>query len=226
MSRVFFPTTSLNRWGVRVTGSQGPALGAVSRFYQEPTPRAAQNPTGPMLGGLNLVAREFVGDGITVPAVGPVQRFLPQPVYVGPITYVPPPPPPQLPYTPPPTPPSAPAPISSSGGGGAVAPAPAPAPAPSSPFVPVSAQVSPTPVVSAPPAPAAIPLSVSSGGGTLTPAVASGTNITVAAQPSMLDSAASWLGGSTALFGANVPNVLIAAVVVLGFAAFTGGKKR
>src|SRR5690348_3597209 len=51
MSRVYFPTYSLNRFGVRVA-SQRATLGAIQRFDNEPTPRAAMTPTGPMLGAI------------------------------------------------------------------------------------------------------------------------------------------------------------------------------
>jgi hypothetical protein len=42
------------------------------------------------------------------------------------------------------------------------------------------------------------------------------------------DQVAAWLGGSTDMFGYNVPNPLIVGVVVLGFALFTnmGSKRR
>jgi hypothetical protein len=94
----------------------------------------------------------------------------------------------------------------------------------------VSAQVSPTPQVSVPP-PSARSLIITSGGGTPSPstgaAAAPSTSVTVSAAPDITSQIAAWLGGSTSLFGYSVPNALLAAAVVLGFAALSsGGKKR
>jgi hypothetical protein len=38
-----------------------------------------------------------------------------------------------------------------------------------------------------------------------------------------VDSIATWLGGSTTIFSYNVPNALLAGIVVLGFAWLEGG---
>src|SRR5579872_828998 len=237
MGRSFFPTYSLNRFGVRDTNQRG-TLGAA--FDSEPNIRAANNPTGPMLGAVGLIGPQFIGDGsgskmIRVPSLpalpsgGPV--YWTGPVSVGPIVR------PPLQYTPP---------ISSSGGGGAVQPQ-NPITPPNQPVVPpgpvqlvtsgtgdlfvppppVSVQTSPTPTVTVPPPAPSSVLVVSSGGGTQTPSTP-----TVVAAPStttgLVDGIAAWLGGTTSVFNYNVPNALIAGVGVLGFAwlSSNSGKKR
>jgi hypothetical protein len=228
MGRVFFPTVSLNRFGVRDTNQQATLGGDPARFPAEPTPRAAANPTGSILGGVGFV-RAVVGDGIVYPGAGfvpraPIRYYNDGPYVVGPVsvppviygqTATPPAPPLAIPLV---------QTINSSGGGGATAPA---APAPSPAATPVSSQVGPTPTANVQqPAPTGAVL-VSSGGGTQTPATA------VVAAPtsagSIVDGIAAWLGGTTALMNYNVPNALLAGVVVLGFAwlsSGSSGKKR
>jgi hypothetical protein len=199
MGRVFFPTYSLNRFGVRDT-DQAATLGAVERFPAEPTPRAAMTPTPPILGALPMFIN---GDGYSYPtpripiATWPgIRPPAPQPIIIGPISSAP-----DLPILPPAAPPSA---------------------APS-----VSSQPGPTPTVTMPPPPPAAPLAISSGGGTPTPSTP-----TVVAAPSsgasLVDNLAGWLGRSTTLFNYNVPNALLAGVVILGFAwlSSSGSKRR
>jgi hypothetical protein len=70
-------------------------------------------------------------------------------------------------------------------------------------------------------------LLISSGGGTQTPS----TPTVVAPAPStttgLVEGISAWLGGTTSIFNYNVPNALIAGVVVLGFAWLSSsGKKR
>lgn len=236
MGRVFFPTYSLNRWGVRDTNQQATLGAAIERFPAEPNPRAAQNPTPPILGSVGLVPETYrygtalpiyrppIPVRVTAPPVAPIVES-PPPVIrpvgpVGPAQYPvtgwPAPSGPAYPVTPSPI-------ISSSGGGGQVLPAPAP-PAPT----PVSAQPGPTPTVNVPPPAPTGAVLVSSGGGTQVPA----TSTVVAAAPAtstdFVSGIASWLGGSTPIFNYNVPNALLAGVVVLGFAFLSSGsgKKR
>lgn len=239
MSRVFFPTTSMNRFGVRET-DQRATLSGVSRFPAEPTPRSAMTPTGPLLGsvddGLGFV-RAVVGDGVDYPAgmnVGLMRMYglpVPAPVRapVAPIRIVS-----EAPalasnlvpagtftYQPP---------ISSSGGGGAVAqPAPPPAAVAAVAAIPVSQQVGPTPTATLPAPPANNAILVSSGGGTQTPATSAAATAAPTSTGTLVDGIAAWLGGSTSLMNYNVPNALLAGVVVLGFAwlsSGSSGKKR
>ena len=250
MGRSFFPTYSLNRFGVRDTDQQA-TLGAVRRFDNEPNPRAAMTPTGPMLGAINPT----IVNGSQMIRV-PISRG-------GPIFYTGPPPgpartwiPPAGSGTPPPGPPGAwimgtsgwmlspgwqrnpdgtivavgdafqipppSPPISSSGGGGAVVAPPVQPPASA---LPVSQQATPTPTVTVPPASPTSVLLISSGGGTQTPSTP--TVVAPAANTSLVSNIAAWLGGTTSIFNYNVPNALIAGVVVLGFAWLSSsGKKR
>lgn len=252
MGRSFFPTYSLNRFGVRDT-DQRATLGSARPFDSEPNIRAANNPTGPMLGAV----RAFVGDGplpvsdlmrlpispgrptspifwngSPAPMPGPIPVITPQPIIVGPFQYTPLPPIPAGPLVLPPVSssgggniatPQYPV-ISSSGGGGAVVAPPAQPPASA---LPVSQQVGPTPTVTVPtPSPSSV-LLISSGGGTQTPS----TPTVVAPAPStttgLVEGISAWLGGTTSIFNYNVPNALIAGVVVLGFAWLSSsGKKR
>ena len=214
MGRSFFPTYSLNRFGVRETG-QRRTLGAApssGKFYQEPTPRAAMTPTGPILGAIALP------DGGGSGAISPVIRRPGIIIFPGPMPV----------WHPPTAPPTPAAPISASGGGGAV-PAPAPSPAPSaSPAItvapPPSAQQSPTPTVTVPPPSSPGTVLVSSGGGTPAPAT---TTIVAAPSTDLGGGVASWLGGTTPIFNYNVPNALLAGAVILGFAwLYNSGKKR
>ena len=145
MSRTFFPTYSLNRFGVRDSNQAatlsgwGLGLGDVERFDSEPAVRSANVPTVPMLGraGLGMYM---------VP-----QRPIVAPRIVSPVAAAPPS--------------TNGAPISSSGGGGAV-PRPIATPVLTAP---VSWQTTPTPVATLPPPTPVQPILVSSGGGVATP---------------------------------------------------------
>lgn len=240
MARVFFPTYTMNRFGVRDT-DQRATLGAVNnKFYQEPTPRSAMTPTPPMLGMMPIERILPIRGNLPIdsggagpiywggppsvePIVGPIQSLPPNPVPLplpGPArTWMPP-------VVSPPIVPIPIAPISSSGGGGAVASPPPPPPSDGAP--PVSTQVGPTPTVTMPPPSSGIIL-VSSGGGTQTPSTPVITAAPAAASATgFVDGVAAWLGGSTMLFNYNVPNALLAGIVVLGFAwlSSSSGKKR
>jgi hypothetical protein len=207
MGRVFFPTYSLNRWGARETDQQATLGAAIERFPAEPNPRAAQNPTPPILGAIPTYVR-YANGGTTYWGSRP-------PIAYRPPIVAPPPPPsgPTYPVTPLPI-------IVSSGGGGQVPPTPPP-PAPT----PVSAQPGPTPTVSVPPPAPTGAVLISSGGGTQTPPTS--TIVTAAPSTDFVSGIATWLGGSTPLFNYNVPNAVIAGVVVLGFAFLSSsGKKR
>jgi hypothetical protein len=205
MSRVFFPTYSMNRFGVRET-DQRATLGAVVRFDNEPNVRTANNPTGPMLGA---VSDMLLYRGLPFPGPPAVWRG---PIVRGPFQSPPAPidanPTPPLPPGPPIT--SLPLRISSSGGG---------APPP------VSSQVGPTPTVTLPPPAPATPLLISSGGGAQS---VSTPTVVAPASAGLVDGIAAWLSGSTMLFNYNVPNALLAGVVVLGFAwlSSSSGKKK
>jgi hypothetical protein len=246
MGRVFFPTYSLNRFGVRDTDQRATLGAVIRRFDSEPSVRAANAPTGPMLG--MILYQGATGDGsiysngFSRGGVCPAWGCGAPPI-VRPIVYNPP--------------------ISSSGGGGAV---PTPPVAPPAVAAPVSTQVGPTPTVSVPPPTPTPIVLVSSGGGTQTPptptvvappvtyttdgsgnivnsagaqvltaaqAASMGTSAATlnasaaaAASPSLTNQVTAWLGGSTSLFNYNVPNALLTAVVVLGFAWLSSGKKR
>lgn len=204
MGRVFFPTYRANVIGVREVGPQtqlGGMDGAivVPRAPAEPYPRAANNPTGRMLG-----------------AVAVTPDLLQYPVYrgiIGPIRV----PLPTI-YRPPASPPPSPL---------YLAPGATGVPAPAQPAAPVSAQSSPTPVVIVPPqrqSPGS-PILVSSGGGTAAPAT---QPITIQTGDTATGAITAWLQGSTSLFNFNVPNALLAFAAVLGFAFLSGGsgKKR
>lgn len=229
MARVFFPTTSLNRFGVR-DSDQRATLGAVERFPAEPTPRSAMTPTGPLLGavvGLGLNTLQIRSDAPeNFVGIARMVGVQPQP----PIRFVNEAPLPPVSTVPPPAPTPI---IQSSGGGGGVSQV-VPAgvyfwqTAPSG-AVAVSAQNSPTPVATlpAPAAPSAV--LVSSGGGTQTPATAPVTAAAPTTAGSLVDGIAAWLGGTTSLLNYNVPNAVLAGVVVLGFAwlsSSSSGRKR
>lgn len=203
MARVFFPTDSLNRFGVRDT-NQRATLGSVLRFPAEAIPRAAMTPTPPILGSVGLVS-----EMVRVSENG--YRY-PYPVRY-PVTY---------PIRTSMAPTTAAAPVSASGGGG-TAPTPAAA-VPSSP-APVSQQVLPTPTVTVPPQAPTGAVLVSSGGGTQTPAT---STVVAPASSGLVDNVAAWLGGSTTLLGYAVPNAVLAGIVVLGFAwlSSNSGKKK
>lgn len=219
MGRVFFPTYSLNRFGARETDQQATLGAAIERFPAEPNPRAAQNPTPPILGAVGLAPSSYAiryNGGPT-----PITWYAPRAPILPVRTFPAPPSGPTSPVTPLPI-------IVSSGGGGQVPPTVAPPVAPSQlpQPLPVSQQPGPTPTVSVPaPAPTGAIL-VSSGGGTQTPA----TSTIIAAAPSsdFVSGIANWLGGSTPIFNYNVPNALLAGAVVLGFAFLSSGsgKKR
>lgn len=236
MGRVFFPTYSLNRFGTRETDQQATLGAAIERFPAEPNPRAAQNPTPPILGAVGLAPTPYAirYDGPypawprpILPAPRPPIVAAPMPAPAPPVRTFPAPPPtppsgPSYPVTPLPI-------IVSSGGGGQVAPTIVP-PAPPSVWpqpIPVSQQAGPTPTVTLPaPAPTGAVL-VSSGGGTQTPS----TSTIVAAAPApssdFVSGIATWLQGVTPIFNYNVPNALLAGAVVLGFAFLSSsGKKR
>ncbi len=85
----------------------------------------------------------------------------------------------------------------------------------------VSSQLSPTPVLSIPPA-AGVQYVVSSGGGVQTPATA----VAAPVSTGILDNLSTWLSSTTALFGYNVPNPVLAGAVVLGFAFLSSGRRR
>lgn len=221
MGRVFFPTYRANVLGVRdiapqtlLSGLEGELV--IPRAPAEPFPRAVNHPTGPMLGaiianGNGVMARPiylYPGGSVGIPS---------RPIIYNPIV---PPPVPALPYNPPvpiithpvPVPAPAPAPIVASPG------SPAQPPAPAAP--PVSSQTSPTPTVTVPTQPASGAILVSSGGGTAAPATAP---ITIQTGGDTLSAVTAWLQGSTPILSYNVPNALLVAAVVLGFAMFSGG---
>jgi len=205
----------MNRFGVRDTDQKATLGGAgVERLPAEAAPRAAMTPTGPMLGGLGIsyipreTGRAIWNDGVS--DVSPLKSHI--------AAAVPVPAPAQFAWTAPHLVPAAPVPAQVAWTAPPAAPAAAPAP--------VSAQVGPTPTVTMPPAPASAPLLVSSGGGVQTPAMPS-TSITVSAPSTgVVDGIAAWLGGSTPIFSYNVPNALLAGVVVLGFALLSSERKR
>jgi hypothetical protein len=205
MGRVFFPTASLNRFGVRETDQRATLGAIIQRFPAEPTPRAAMTPTAPILGAVGLTSKM-----IRAPYDGGIVRW--PPIYYQP--------PVRTPMNPTVTSP----PVSSSGGGGT---APTPATPVSATPAPVSSQVSPTPTVTVPPQAPTGAVLVSSGGGTQTPATA--TVVAPAPSSGFVEGVAAWLGGSTTLFNYAVPNAVIAGIVVLGFAFLSSsstGKKR
>jgi hypothetical protein len=226
MSRVNFPTDSMNRFGVRVTDQRATLAGAPlngwglsgpARFPAEIVPHAAMNPTSSLAGlGLMVATR-------TVSA--PRNTIVPRIVYTAPPT-------------------SASVNLTLTAAQRALEQQIHPdwdlshitttmaaqimaehpewfgqAPA-------VSSQQGPTPTVATPAVPATTQILVSSGGGT--PAPATNTIVTSApgASSSVTDQVFAWLGGSTALFGYNVPNAAIAAVVGLAAAALMRGGKR
>jgi hypothetical protein len=217
MGRVFFPTTSLNRFGVRDT-NQNATLGGPARFPAEPTPRAAMTPTGPLLGALDGelgVLPLYQNGGAAYWGARPPIRIVswnpPAPAAPTPMQAVPQAVPPAQT-------------INSSGGGGAAPPSPA--------ATSVSSQVGPTPTATLPAAPASNTILISSGGGTQTPATAPVAAAAPSTATGLVDGIAAWLGGTTSLMNYNVPNALLAGVVVLGFAwlssgsSSTGGRKR
>lgn len=211
MGRVFFPTYSLNRFGVRDL-DQRATLGAdVSRYPAEPTPRAAMTPTGPILGAIAPIS-----DAIRIYPYPPMPG--PMPVWPGPL-----PQPPIFDYWGgyPIIRPITTGPITSSGGGGAT-----PTPQPPLPVAapPVSSQVLPTPTVTLPPPPSTSLNLISSGGGTETPSTP--TIVSPAPSGGFVEGIAAWLAGSTTLFNYRVPNAVIAGVVILGFAWLSSSDSR
>jgi len=231
MGRVFFPTYRHNILGVRDFGPY-PQLGGmdgeivVPRAPAEPYPRAANNPTGPMLG----IYAPRRGDSFS-PNGGDTYQWRPvrpQPVISAPSSTGPnvpvysagpgtitvvaptaPPPGPSLPVRflgPPVQAPGAP---------------PAPVSAPPA----VSAQGSPTPVVTLPAQAQPGAVLVSSGGGTAAPATAP---ITIQTGGDIASGIAAWLQGSTVLFNYTIPNAALAAGVILLFALFSkdSGRRR
>lgn len=274
MGRVFFPTFSLNRFGVRDT-NQRAMLGAVPRFDSEPNVRAANNPTPNILGAVpimpisDMIRVPFswtnpTGGPITGPISNPVgwrgpivarpapspivappqppatpinaspgsitipTNPVPYPIIVGPpIAYQPPAAAQPLQPTPAPLPPTV-GPISSSGGGGSVISPWVPPSVPPGVAPPVSTQVNPTPVVSTTPPASTGTVLVSSGGGTQVPATSPIIVSPSAPATGVWDQITAWLSGNTMLMNYNVPNALIAGVVVLGAAWLSSGsgKKR
>ncbi len=94
---------------------------------------------------------------------------------------------------------------------------------------PVSAQTTPTPVVTAPATPAPNFILVTSGGGTASPspaAVTAAPAVAVAPGASLTDQVAAWLSGTTPIGSLNVPNALLTGGVILGFALLMGGGKK
>lgn len=211
MGRVFFPTYRANVIGVRDIGPATQLAGmdgsiVIPRAPAEPYPRAANSPTGRMLGA--LPSADPISDMIRFreggsPWPGPMPVW---PGYGVPIYRV----------TPLPLPPQAP-PVTALPG------APASSAPPSAPPA-VSSQGSPTPVVTMPPQSQPGAILVSSGGGTAAPSTAP---ITIQTDSST-GAIASWLQGSTTLFNYPIPNALLAFAAVLGFAWLSSGtgKKR
>lgn len=205
MGRVFFPTYRANIIGVRDVGPYSQLGGmdgldgsiVIPRAPAEPYPRPANNPTQRMLGAAMLMA-----DG------GGTSEMIrvPYPIdfWGGPM-----PKPPVRSF------PVETSPIVAAPGAPVVAPAPAP---------PVSAQGSPTPVVTMPPSPQPGAILVSSGGGTAAPSTAP---ITIQTGDTM-SAVTAWLQGSTPIFSYTVPNVVLAGGVILLFAWLSSGsgKKR
>lgn len=213
MGRVFFPTYRANIIGVRDVGPY-PQLGGmdgtivVPRAPAEPYPRAANNPTQKMLGAFGPMIDD--GSASQMIRVGPFGYPISRggPIFVN-----------QGPYSPanppvfhaPPTP---------------LLPA-NPLPGPTISPTPVSQQTGPTPTVTLPPTPQPGTILVSSSGGVPVPATAPVTApVTISTGTSDTSAIASWLSGSTMIFTYNVPNALLAGVVVLGFALLSGGGKK
>ena len=213
MGRVFFPTYRANIIGVREVGPQTQLGGmdgsiVIPRAPAEPYPRAANNPTGRMLGA--VATSQLIDRGVFVNG-GPSPMPVPMPVWGPmPIPRIPPVAPPIISV--PPQYPVVAAP------GAPVSPQP-PAPAP-----PVSSQSSPTPVVTMPTQPQTGAILVSSGGGTAAPSTAP---ITIQTGDTM-SAITAWLQGSTPIFSYTVPNVVLAGGVILLFAWLSSGsgKKR
>lgn len=210
MGRVYFPTK--NDIGVRTLS--GDTLGGDNyegfRAPAEPAPRGANNPV--TLGAMvmtNGAGRPVGVDPVYwtgVIAYRPPVSSAPQPLPLAPVSALPQP---------------------------VTAPAPPPAAAAPQPAAPVSQQNTPTPTVNIAPAPSPAPVLVTSGGGTASPAPAPVTSAPAVAAPAatstdLTGQVASWLGSSTAIGSYSVPNALLAAAVVLGFAWLSSpsGKKR
>lgn len=247
--KVFFPTYRSNILGVRDVSKQTGLAGignqiVIPRAPSEPYPRAANNPTGRMLGGMGASIRTKLDE---VVASLPSQQRM-QPVWSPVIAQ-------QLPIST----------VTQSPG------APLTQPAAAAP--PVSAQNSPTPTVTIPiqqSNPAAV--LITSGGGTAAPSTAATTPIvygtdqygniintangqvvmsasdaeatgntaaslqagvtsstdsaTSATSLDVTDQVAAWLSGTTTIGGYAVPNPVLVGVVVLGFALLMGGGKK
>jgi hypothetical protein len=226
MARVLFPTS--NDIGVRTMS--GETLGADYDGFRapaEPAPRGASNPV--TLGVASNV-REFSENGTTYwggrpivdrPPVLPVRTPTPiQPV--GPIVAVPKPPPVSQQTTPTPVvsvPPSQPAPPLITSGGGTASPNIAPTAPVSTPIIyttdPSGNIVNARTGAIAVPAAQAVASGVSAASMNAAAAPAASAGVT--------EQIAAWLGGSTAIGSYSVPNALLAAAVVLGFAWLEGG---
>lgn len=159
MGRVFFPTYRSNQLGVRDVTPQSQLRGlgesiVIPRAPAEPYPRVAQNPTGPMLGAIVTMPHSTM-----IPALP--NGSAPRPV--GPIYWNP-----TI---------SHPAPAQNAPPSVLALPGTATSPAPMAPAPPVSAQSSPTPVVTIPVLPQSAPPIITSGGGTAAPFTAPAVGI-------------------------------------------------
>ena len=219
----------------------------IPRAPAEPYPRAVNNPTGPMLGALGLVPVEAARTDVVyynrpLPIVSrPTPILTPAPIVANqPISVVTPTPgsPASVPAAtaPPVMAQSSPTPVVSipqqaapstvlvTSGGGTAAPA----------TVPTTGTVYTTDqygnIVNAATGQVVMSASAAAAYGqsaaSLTAAANPGTSSTVVGSASLTDQVAQWLSGTTALFGYNVPNAGLAAVVVLGAALLMGGKKK
>jgi hypothetical protein len=200
MGRVFFPTYRANIIGVRDVGPQTQLGGmdgsiVIPRAPAEPYPRAANNPTQRMLGAAAMLT-DGGGTSEMIRAPFPIDFWGGR---IGP-RYIP-----SYPVSP------------------IVAAPGAPASAPPAP-PPVSAQSSPTPVVTMSPSPQPGTILISSGGGTAAPSTAP---ITIQTGDTM-SAVTAWLQGSTPIFSYTIPNVVLAGGVILLFAWLSSGsgKKR
>ena len=238
MGRVAFPTK--NEMGVRTLSGVGGDDYAGFRAPAEPLPRGAMYPVnlGAIMftdGQSQMISRgPFTDGGPVLPGPMPVWSPANPPIKACPAWGCGPPPIVRIPFTPicdHAAPPfgfhyQSTGAVDPSGCPGVALIADGPGPLPTPPAPPVGQQTSPTPTVIIPPPVTAPPVIITSGGGTPAPAVAPAA--AVAAPTGIMDSVAAWLSGSTAIFSYNVPNALLAGVVVLGFAWLEGGtgKKR
>lgn len=256
MSRVYFPTK--NELGVRTMSGYLAGDDYVGfRAPAEPAPRGASNPVNLGLimanGGDSIRVPVPIYGRVPI-AVGPAPVVSDPIRIVGPITYTPPPvvsappplpPPPQAPAIQPPAAPpvstqTSPTPVvtippttptnivSVTSGGGTAAPAIPPAlPAPAIYTTDGSGNIVNTqtgaPFMTASQAASAgVSATSLNAGAASTPAAAP------AASAGITDQIAAWLGGTTPILSYNVPNAILAGIVVLGFAMLEGGsgKKR